>query len=279
MTNKLLDLDWQIPKVLVAPIRGKSAKELYDKLPEHLKGGIKYDANTRKVIGSTPFAVAGFNDILENYGARTCNLRDLSSPEVMAFAKDKHYIDSRTLVARSKIDSDYNKNNSLLKTLYELAEAELGSVKGPFMIEDFTFALDSDDKNGYGLRLVKKPDFKIVQDERLDGKYNRKTFSDVDELGLPLFDKKGNRTLYARDNGLSWVYLDRFLGLGSNGRHLADSLDGGRVVVVSAEGTSPKNLVQNKLKELQKQSEDIRNEYFTKLKLLREEIDKELKVN
>ncbi|MFA4952967.1 MAG: hypothetical protein WC584_01985 [Candidatus Pacearchaeota archaeon] len=253
MTNKSLNLDWQIPKVLVAPIRGASAKELYDKVPEHLRVGIKYNANEKEILGSTPFVVAGLNDVLENYGMRTCNLRDLSLPEVMTFAKNKHYVDSRTLIARSKTDSNYNKNNSLLKTLYELAEEESGSIKGPFMVEGFTFVLNSDDETGYGLTLAKKPDFKVIQDERLEGRYNGKTFSDVDELGLPLFNQNGNRTWYARDNGLSRVYLVRILDLYSGGRGLVGSYDVGRVVVVSAEGTSPKNLVQNKLKKLQKQ--------------------------
>ena len=273
MKNKALSLDWQIPKVLVAPVRGASAREIYDKVSEHLRVGVKYDANTKEVVGSTPFAVSGFNDVLENYGARTPNLRDLSLPEIMAFARGRHYIDSRTLVARTETDSDCPKNNSLLKTIYELAEEKLGSVKGPFMVEGFSFVLDPEDKNRYGLTLVKKPDFKVIQDERFDKKYHEKTFSDIDELGLPLFDKNGNRTWYARSNGLSRVFLSGSLGLDSYGRCLANSSGGGRVVVVSAEGT-PENLVQNKLKELQKQRDtqlaEINEKYLRAETILKE---------
>lgn len=253
MKTKELNLDWQIPKVLVAPIRGASAKEIYDKVLENLRVGIKYDAGAEEIVGSTPFAVAGLNDVLENYGARTCNLKDLSSPEVMALAKGKYYIDSRNLIARTKTDSDYEKNNSLLKTLYELAEEKLGNVKGPFMVEGFNFVLNPEDRNGYGLTLIKKPDFKIVQDERLDGKYNGKTFLSVDELGLPSFDKNGNKTWYARNNGLSRVFLYWDLDLNSGNGNLANSYDYGRVVALNAEGVAPKNLVEDKLKELQRQ--------------------------
>jgi len=255
---KRLNLDWQVPKVLVAPIKGASAKQLYEQVPEHLRVGIRYDEKSQEVIGSTVFAVAGFDDVLEKFGARTTSLRDLSLPEVMAFAKGKYWIDGRTLVARTQTDSDYSKNNSLLKILYGLAEEQLGSIKHPFMVGGFTFA-PTEDETGYGLALVKKPDFKITQDERLKG-HNGDKFSDVDELGLPLFDKNGNRTWYSRGKGLSRVCLSGYSDLGSDVRDLADSCDCGRVVVVSSEGAS-QNLVQERLVKLQK----LRDAEITKI--------------
>jgi hypothetical protein len=118
----------------------------------------------------------------------------------------------------------------LLKTIYELAEQKEGSIKHPFMIEGFSFAPNSEDKNGYGLNLVANSDFKVVQDERFDGKYNGKSFSEVDEIGIPKFDKNGSRTWYAKDRGLSGLFLDRSLNLYSDGGGLTGSNGDGRVV-------------------------------------------------
>ena len=48
--------------------------------------------------------------------------------------------------------------------------------------------------------------------------------------GKPVFDRTGDKTLYVGSSGLSWFYLDRDLGLYSDGSGLAYSDSGGRVV-------------------------------------------------
>jgi hypothetical protein len=104
-----------------------------------------------------------------------------------------------------------------------------------------------EDKEGYGIALVPRDDFKAVSDERLKGEYHGKTFSEVDELGLPEFVKGGKRTWYAKNNGLSRLCLLGNLIVFSDDEVLAGSGGVGRVVVVSAEGTA-ENL-EEKLKE------------------------------
>ena len=229
MTNKTLDIAWQNQEKVPGLVSGNDALMIYNSLPEQAKVGLSYDESSKTIIGSTPFAVANLDSIAQEYGARTPNLRDLSRPEVMRIAKDKHYIDSRNLVARTPTDT-YDKNNGLLKTIYELAEQQLGKIEGPFMIEGFNFVADEEDKTGYGLKLAPTAEFKAVQDERLGGKNHRKSFADVDELGLPNFDKNGSRTWYARDNGLSRLCLYWYLYLYSVSENLAVSNDDGRVV-------------------------------------------------
>jgi hypothetical protein len=60
---------------------------------------------------------------------------------------------------------------------------------------------------------------------------------DVDEkTGLPRQTGNDNRTLYTKDSGLSRLCLGRILSLYSDWGGLADSDDGGRVVVVSEGG-------------------------------------------
>ena len=157
----------------------------------------------------------------------------------MEFARGKHFVDSITLVARSLSDS-YKPNNALLKRIHDLAEDEVGSVKFPFMIEGFKYVPDG--SQGYGVTIVPKSDFRVIQDERLDGRFSGRKFNDTDELGLPKFDRNGTRTWYARNSGLSRLFLNRHLSLDSYNDYLADSDGNGRVVLRTSEAGSPKNL-------------------------------------
>jgi hypothetical protein len=204
--NKL-NIAWQSQEKVPGLVSGEDALMIYNSLPEQARMGLRYDESSKTLIGSTPFAVANLDAFAQKYGARAPNLRDLSRPEIMRIAQGKHYIDSRNLVVRSREDSNWSKNNSLLKTIYELAEQKEGSIKHPFMIEGFNFVPNPEDKKGYGLNLVANSDFKVIQDERFDRKYNGKSFSEVDELGIPKFDKNGSRTWYAKDKGLSRLCL------------------------------------------------------------------------
>ena len=229
--EKKLDLAWETQELTPALLMGKDAKRLYDALPIQARVGLRYDEGSQSVIGSTSIASVVLDVEAQKYGARTPNLRDLSRPEIMRNAKDRFYIDSRNLVARSRTDPNYERNNPLLKQIYELSEERLGSIKEGFMIEGFTFVPDETDKTGYGLKIVPLDDFRVIQDDRLIG-HNRDTFSEVDDLGLPLFDGEGSRGWYARDGGLSGLFLYKCLDLSSNYGNLTYSDDGGRVVLL-----------------------------------------------
>jgi hypothetical protein len=228
--TKNLNLNWQTQEVTPTLVSGIDALKIYNSLTEQARVGLRYDEASKTMIGSTPIAVANLDAFAQKYGARMPNLRDLSRPEVMRIAKGKHYIDSRNLVVRSIEDPSWSQNNSLLRRIYELAEQKEGSIKYPFMIEGFYFVPNSKDKNGYGLTLVADSDFKVVQDERFDGKHNGESFSEFDELGIPNFDKKGSRTWYAKNKGLSRLFLDSNLNLVSNNDNLTISIGIGRVV-------------------------------------------------
>jgi hypothetical protein len=231
--NKILNIAWQSQERVPGLISGDDALMIYNSLTEQARVGLRYDEGSRTMVGSTPIAVANLDAIAQRYGARTPNLRDLSRPEVMRIAKGQHYIDSRNLVVRSPTDSSWSKNNSILRTIYELAEQKEGSLKHPFMIEGFSFVPNPEDKTGYGLILVAGSDFKVTQDERFSG-HNGDSFSEVDPQGIPNFNKNGSRTWYAKKDGLSGLGLGRYLGLGSyydgGGVGLPYSGDDGRVV-------------------------------------------------
>jgi hypothetical protein len=225
-----LNLEWQAQVVTPTLIQGADAQRLYNLLPEKARNGMRYDENSKLLIGSNSFSAAILDTEAQKYGARVPNLRDLSRPEVTRIVKNRHYTDSRNLIVRSPTDPDYSRNDALLKTIYGLAEEKLGKINSPFMIEGYNFVPNPEDKTGYGLSIVERPDFKVIQDERFDGKYGGQSFSEVDEQGIPNFDKKGNRTWYAKSKGLSGLCLSRSLNLYSGYDNLAFSYDDGRVV-------------------------------------------------
>ena len=227
--------DWQTSEVVPAYVKGKDAKAIFEATEGIRTGTMGYDEATQTFYGSTPFVAGRIDTQVRPLGLRVATLRDLSRPEVMRLIKNNHYSDTPALVLRST-DDTHSKNSTLIKQIAE--EAEKRNVKLPVMVTGFDVAKSPEDKNGYGIILVPRDDFAVVNDERLDSKYHGKSFSDVDELGLPNFDENGSRTWYARNKGLSRLYLNRVLDLYSDGGSLANSSDSGRVVLVRAEGTA-----------------------------------------
>jgi len=229
------NFDWNRPKILTSFLQGEEAELIYNSLEGNIRNGINYDYETKTIKGSTPFLAARVDTLVRPLGLRVTNLRDLSRSEVMSMVQGKYYTDSPTLVVRSLKDS-YEKNLPLIKRISEEVEEANGKLDLPFMIYGFDVKPWEEDLEGYGIDILRREDFSVIHDERLSGKYNGEKFSEVDDLGLPLFDKDGKRTWYARDRGLSRLYLSRYLNVDSSDGHLANSYDNGLVVLVSAEG-------------------------------------------
>lgn len=234
------NFDWQPASIVPAFVQGEDAKDIYDSIKDLNLGWCDYDPKTKTLRGDNPFIEARIDSLVRPLGLRVANLGDLGRPEIMRIVKGKYYSGTPALVLRSMKDSN-TINLPLVKRVAELAEEKAGKLKFPFMVKGF------DSPESYS--VVPRDDFTVIYDERLDGKYDGKKFSDVDELGLPVFDKGGNRTWYARGEGLSGVYLDSDLGLYSRNDYLAYSDDYGRVVLVSeanqkfsAEGAARENL-------------------------------------
>ena len=203
-------------------------------------GVLNYDSGVVK--GSNPFAVVLANKILRQNGLKTATQADLE--KLLKIGGDlRGTYEDTGLVLRSEDDNDYSKNTPLAKGLAEQVRTRgiKFSPKNPIMIPLTELELEKAD-NGYGLTFRLREDAQIYEVPILsnDGQFNSE---DVDEkTGLPTKLGKGNRTLYTRNSGLSRLYLNDGLGLYSDGRNLGGSSDYGRVVVVSGEATSPKNL-------------------------------------
>ena len=254
--------EWNTPQIQTTFPQGEDAQELYQQLGGYITrlGDIQYNPETKTIIGSTPFLSARIDTLVRPLGLRTTNLRDLSRPEVMQMIKDNHYADAPILVLRTTKDS-YERNQSLINQLTQQIEEANGKLELPVMISGFDVQPSETPQQGYGINIIPRTDFTAIPDERLAHKNNRKRFTNVDDLGLPIFDKNGTRTFYTRNQGLSRLYLGRNLDLDSGIGDLSYSDSDGRVVVVSAEGTEGANsTLQQHLAKLNQQADAQKQE-------------------
>ncbi|MBS3065438.1 hypothetical protein J4229_00095 [Candidatus Pacearchaeota archaeon] len=228
------NFDFVVQSIVPSLIQGEDAKALYNKVSKTIKSGVWYDKKSKTIKGSSTFLAARVDSIVRdlNKGIRVATLADLNKPEIMSMIKDNHYSDTPAIVFRSTEDS-FNPNKALIADLIPQVEQKMGKLQLPVLITGFD-VVPSEDKTGYRLDIIPRKDFAVLQDNRLSGKYDGKRFSTVDKDGLPNFDIKGNRTWYARNEGLSRLYWGGDLGLdsGFGGGSLADSSEDGRVVVV-----------------------------------------------
>ena len=254
METKLQNFQWQKPEVVPAFVQGVDAEAVYKSLSGMNLGWNDYQTKTQTLRGSNPFIAARIDTLVRPYGIRVANLRDLSRPEVMSIVKDRyyadipafvaHYADIPAFVLRTMEDSN-SRNLTLIKRLAEEVERVNGKLELPLMVTGFDVVPLENDNNGYGITIAPRDDFKAIHDDKLKGEYNGRTFSEVDELGLPKFDSRcfdfdrsGSRTWYARQKGVSGLCLYGRLDLGSGSKDLAGSHSDGRIVLISGEGSA-----------------------------------------
>jgi len=264
--------DWRVPQIVPSFVQGKDALAIYNSIKDLGLGlgWMDYDENSKLVKGDNVFISAKIDTQLQPLGIRVANLRDCGRTEVMGMVKGQYYTIPPALVLRTIKDS-YEKNLPLIKKLTELVEEKNRRLELPALITGFD--VQPLGNEGYRVDIIARDDFASVSDERLKEKYHGKTFSEVDEIGLPKFDKNGIRTWYARNEGLSRLYLCRDLDLYSNSGDLADSNADGRVVVVSGEATPQKinEYAQNLQTQRDKQIAQVNDRYAKAEAVLRGE--------
>ena len=228
------DFNWRIQEV-PSFLEGNDTEIIYNSLDENVKRNIGYDEKTKTVLGSTPFLAARVDSMLRHLGIRAATPADLGRKEIIEGIRREHYTDASALILRS-MDDSYEENIFLIKRIAEEVEKRNEKLELPVMITGFDVKPSND--KGYGLDITAREDFKAIHDDRLEGKFNGQRFSEVDKIGLPIFNKKGKRTWVTRENGLSRLSLGGDLDLGSIDGRLALSDDAGRVVLFSGGATS-----------------------------------------
>lgn len=253
MTNKKMinktfeNFDWQVPKIVVSLLQGEDAKPLYDLFNEDVKANYannsnmriqSYDSKSKSLVGSNIFIASRLNELLEISRIRTAIPSDDQHGNISNLILYKSHADFNALILRTAGDS-HAPNDKIAKDLTEKVENKQGRLNFPIMIvrplvrysqggSDYDLVFDLDNKT------------QIIEDERLDGKKfpTEMKFNNVDDLGLPLFDKNGTRTWYARNDGLSGLSMYVDLALCSDNVHLQGSYVNGKVIVVSDKVTS-----------------------------------------
>ena len=246
-TQTFQRFNWNMPQVKASLPKGEDVKKLYNELSRDIRINYKnssnikvisYDEENKELVGSNIFIASRLNELLEPSGIRTAIPSDDKYGDISNLVRDRFYTDFNALILRTAGDS-YSPNNKIAKDLAEKIENRERKLKLPIII---VRPLIRYSKGSSDYDLVFNIDSKtqIIEDERFDGKKysTRMKFNNVDDLGLPLFDKNGKRTWYARGDGLSRLLLYGSLVLNSDGEALADSGGIGRVVVVSGEAAS-----------------------------------------
>lgn len=228
--------------------------------------------NIPTIIGSNTFAAVLVNKILENQGLRVATLSDiertLEDGDTLNI-KGNYYVDLG-VVLRSRGDP-----NKYLAGNIESQVKNIGiNLSSPLVIPAYSMRLVNDKDSNYKLAFELKENAEIIEAQQLIGANHGKKFLKANEKGLPVFDKKGDRTLYSREDGLSGLDLDGGFSLFSGSGGLAGSGEGGRVVVVNGEAASQnfsglENYIFRLQAEKAKEIKGIESRYEAALRILK----------
>lgn len=224
---------WFVPQIVIPAIsalaEGEDANALCEEVARTLKGDFGYNEETKTMWGNSLPIAARVDSIVRPLGIRVATLADLSRAEVVDKVKGKYFSVVPGLVLGTLKDR-YAPNAELIPNLRNHVEQAQGILRLPALVTGFD-VVPAD--NQYGWEFTPRDDFKVLEDERFGIKYNRKTFTEADEIGLPMFDRKGSRTWYSGGQGLSKLFLSSDFSLRANDGYLDSSSEIGRVVLVS----------------------------------------------
>lgn len=263
---------FEVPKVVleVGFLGGEHGREVLQEYQGRVQkdfGNNKYlNALTQEgdgvVKGSNDFSVVLLNQILREEGLRTATPADLG--EVV----NKNTLDLRgnyedvALVLRGT----GGRNAYLAQHLQSQLDA-LASQNIPLMLPLNGLELVADTGSNYGLAFKVGEDTRFIEAPQLVSKNNVKMFTNTHMNGLPIFEKKGSRTLYASEEGLSRFNLGWYLDLNSSWSDLVDSDSYGRVVVVRGEATDAEFEAKVE-KEIQSRRADLKSRSEKAMRIL-----------
>jgi len=230
-----------------------------------------YDTNQEHARGSNVFIVGGANQVLApNF--RVAVPTDKVYKEIYPMIKNRFYADLNALDIK-KDKPIKKRNQGLWKQAIKLAEAQLKRTpEYPFRIQGFCCVPDKRRK-GYQARLEQAPNFRVIEDDKLDLPSETR-FNLLDKNGVVVPDNHGTFKVYTRPDGVLRVCVNSN-GTLYAGDSLTDSDDGGRVVVVGAEGITQKFSPEDCITQIQtvaadkiRRAESIRNPALSELERL-----------
>ncbi len=226
---------------------------------------LSYNPNTNLVEGSNPFAVVLVNKILRQEGLRTATQSDLEEILKLQALELRRTYEDTSLVLRSTSGANEYLAQDLARKLGIKTDKD-GRLEMPAILYLNRLELDNDPNSPYKLSFRLREDSRVVFDAtKILNQSGSFSNEDIDkDSGIPLKLGKGDRSSYAREDGLSGLFLGRFLDLNSGWCGLANSDSGGRVVVVGEANA-------------QKFEEQLKAEYQNIERKLKERFDRALK--
>ena len=187
--------------------------------------------------------------LLNQEGIRTATLPELECALENGMDLKGTYEDAPSVILRSAGDS-YAPNDYLAKDLAR--KLKLRRFKTPKIINGLK--ITEDKYSDYGLSFDIK-NAQIIEAPDFDSRNHERKFLKINPDYSIEFNDAGERTFYAKKDGLSRLCLYWDSDLLSGYGDLAGSSSNGRVVVVSAKGASQKFL-EDKLSDLQRDRDE-----------------------
>jgi len=221
------------------------------------------------IRGSNPFYAVAVQERLPS-GMKVASQSDLEKAlKWQSLDLKGIYVDS-SLVLRT----EGNPNSYLAKNLINQIKKRNPKARMPVMIPLSGLELIQDSNSDYGLSFELKENAEIIYAPILNKESGNFSSEKVNlKTGLPTKLGQGNRSFYARKDGLSRVYLNEDSDVNSNDGSLQGSDSDGRVVVVNAEGVAPE-ILQAYYNRLNESKQQLENKIKTKISRL-ENIEKE----
>ena len=203
--QKFKNFAWNIPQIVASLIQGKDAEKLYKAIqkdsqnfPDDSLGFLDYDSETQSIKGSNVPRAGQINRLVSESGIRVAVPTDNVYDIIFPLIEGKFYTDFNALDVRGEHPVRIE-NTGLWKKAIELAEDSEGSVKFPFRVQGFYVVPDKEAELGYS--VVQAPNFKIIQDEKINSPTGTR-FSSFDENGIIVPDKKGRFNYYSIKDGV-----------------------------------------------------------------------------
>ena len=193
--------------------------------------GKAYDSLNIGRNGSSLWKVLWLNQI----GIKTATLLKLELALENDLPLSGYYADSREVIVRSNGYS-YPKNKYLAQKLTH--DLKLKTWDNPYIIKNLK--IKQDEQSAYGLSFI-VDNAEVIEAPDFHHNNHGRTFKRINDDYTIAWDDANKRTFYARDNGLSRVYVGGGSVVGSDDGRLDISGDCGRVVVVGNATGAQKN--------------------------------------
>ena len=235
----------QKPSRIIAPSNYfHLTKEMYDEALGKIKADygnnpillkVQWDEEAEIAKGSNPYYAALINTIFREQGIRTATQADLENILTNKILDLNGTYEDSGIVLRSLTKPNEYLAKQIGEQIAKLQGKKTGKLELPIYTSTCYLELTNDPNSPSKLGLKILDDAELIYAPILNSpNQNKFSSSDIDvATGLPKKVGNGDRTLWTRSDGLSWLCLLRGLSLVSSLDSLDYSSENGRVICAS----------------------------------------------